>query len=104
MASRRVLCESCTEKKMPAGEREIYARCDEGPAEFQRLIVGVAKMPTAVSRFMTVNGKRIFLPPDQFDCDQCSAAIKPGDKCSAQTIWCEGQDKIEGWEEEFIAA
>lgn len=103
MSARRIICESCAQKHLPAGERQIYARSAIGePPEFQRLVVGVAKSPNPADRVIYVNGQPFNLPEGHFNCDQCDAVIEPGDMCAARTFWCEGQDKAEGWESDFI--
>jgi hypothetical protein len=102
---RHLLCATCAKDKQN-GTRQIYARSPIGePAEFERIVWGVAKTPTAEQRTMSVNGEPMTLTAGQFDCDLCNAPIRPGERACAQSVWAEGGMWAKGighWESEFL--
>src|ERR1041384_4552917 len=99
---RHLLCRECMNEKQP-GTRQIYPRSAIGePAEYERIVVGVARRPAKSQRWIAVNGEKEYLSTDFFNCDSCDAKIKPGDPCGAQTVWTETTGQISPWEHEYI--
>jgi hypothetical protein len=100
---KQILCEACgQEHKLIAGERLALEASDEEPAEYERIVWGKATQPDPAGRVMYVNDVAFPLPLNEYICDLCSASIKPGDRCCAQSVWLDGQDPVEVWEQEFI--
>lgn len=100
--SRHLLCAECSDGKI-AGSRQIMARSDLGePAEFERVVFGIAIPPLPHNRILRVNGEPFPLPPDQYECDDCSAVIKPGDKACARSIWTSEMNPVPPWEHEYL--
>ncbi len=96
-----MLCDDCMENKQP-GTRLLLAKSPIGqPAEYERVVRGIAKVPNPKDRYVQVNGVKHPLPPDHFDCDNCGAEIKPGDKAGTWTVWTEGRP-IREWEHEYL--
>ena len=100
--SRQLLCASCGHGKA-AGVRTFFERSDLGePAEYGRVVWGVARRPDTSQRVMTVNGAPIQLPGDVYDCDGCGCAIRPGERACAQSIWTERQTPVPAWERAYL--
>ena len=99
---RHVRCEDCMKDKQP-GTRMIYPASDIGePAEFERVLLGIARTPEAGQRWMSVNGERKPLPLQHFDCDGCGKPILPGETCGTWTVWTSDQGGIVPWEHEYL--
>ena len=99
---RRVLCYACGMKYPPVGTRQIYEASNGEPAEFQRLIAGLAKQPQKAQRTIHINGIPEELSPEFYECDNCSAHIKRGDRCFAWSVWNEFMEEIPKWEHEYL--
>jgi hypothetical protein len=106
--SRQVLCARCAKWHEPAGTRMVLERLKgtdgdpDAPAEFQRLTFGAAKPPRVEQRVAYINGVPYPMDMDHFDCDQCMAPIKPGDRCAAWTVWSEETGPVAEWESEYM--
>jgi len=74
------------------------------PAEYQRIVWGTAKLPRPEQRVMHINGVPTPMDPGEYTCDLCCASIKPGDRCCAQSVWLEGDERAPAWEHEFMEA
>ena len=98
---RRLLCSSCS-KHEPCDKKLLYAESWPDPAEFIRVRTGQAKLPTQEQRTLYVDGDPQHLSLDGFNCDFCSALIKPGDPITAETIWLGTQREPKPWEDEFL--
>ncbi len=99
---RHLLCRDCAKKKSP-GTRLLYPASEsEGPAEYERVLHGIARTPTANNRWIAINGVRVQLPLDSFVCDICNAPIKPGDSCATHCVRTQTSRPIEPWEHEYI--
>jgi len=85
------------------GTHLLYPRSPIGePAEFERVMRGIAQMPTQDVRWMSVNGVKQNLPMDHWDCDGCGGPIKPGDRCGTWTVWTEEHGGIAPWEHAYL--
>jgi len=51
---------------------------------------------------MYVNGTPYPMTMGEYTCDLCSAAILPGARCCAWTMWLEGEEPDVRWEHEFL--
>lgn len=98
----QLLCLSCAQEYMPAGTRQILARSEEEPAEYQRLVMGVANKPNPATHVITVNAATFPLDPSFYICDHCNVAIKPGDRCAGWTVWAEHMLEPPAWEGEYL--
>lgn len=99
---RHILCAKCMEGKTP-GTRQTHARSDIGePAEFERVVAGIAKKPRQIQRMISVNGVCSYLSLEFFNCDRCDGEIRPGDKAGAITAWTEATVLIAEWEREYL--
>ena len=106
---RELLCEACgTEKHKITGVRLIHSgRIAGEPNEYERVIWGRARVPQAKQRIRRIGDTITLLDPAHYDCDLCSAEIKPGARCMTWTVWVEGRAFHEGdepaiWEDEFV--
>lgn len=97
---RRILCAECALDKRD-GERQIYAGGSDGPPEYERVKWGIAKQPTREQRTIRVNGVPEYLPMGAYTCDDCSADIKPGERCCAWSVWHDGGG-VRPWEHTYI--
>jgi len=100
--SQKLLCDECGSKYEPTLKKEVYARSDFEPAEYIRVIKGIAKIPTREQRMMYINGEPLPLDMDGYDCDMCHAKIMPDDKATCLTIWTERRPTPALWEKDFI--
>jgi hypothetical protein len=83
--------------------RKILERSDIGePAEFQRVVLGIARTPTPDQRWIAVNGVKEPLPLHPYNCDGCNAEIKPGEECGAWSVWTEDMKEVPRWEDQYI--
>lgn len=99
--SRTLLCEPCG-KHRPNGTRMIYDTGPLGePPEYERVVWGTALAPQPEHRVMEINGERVALPADSYDCDHCGRAIPPGARACAVTITVGDRD-IGAWETGFV--
>jgi len=101
---RHVLCGKCLDDKhKQPGTRLIYPRSDIGePAEYERVMIGVAKTPQASQRYIAINGVKETLPLDVYNCDSCNADIRPGERTGTWTVWTEETGEPIPWESEYI--
>jgi hypothetical protein len=100
---RHLLCEACGRgQKLVAGERLALEATKLEPAEYERVVWGTARLPSPAQRVIHINDVPFPLEPGEYTCDLCSAGIKPGDRCCAQTVWLEGQKPAGPWEQEFM--
>ena len=74
-----------------------------GPAETYRVIEGIAKVPRAEDRQLTIGGESHPLAPGHFDCDLCGKPIEPGDRGVCITAW-QSRRQLEppAWEHDYI--
>ena len=63
---------------------------------------GRALAPVLTQRTIYVNNAPFPLNLDHYNCDLCNAEIKTGATCWTQTVWLEGDEKPEAWEQEFL--
>lgn len=98
---RNVLCETCMQERGPSGTRQIFAGGFE-PAEYERVLRGVAKAPQSSQRYIKVNDERRDLPVEFYNCDSCNAEIRAGDRCGTWTVWTDVTGPIGDWEQEYI--
>lgn len=99
---RQLQCENCAGDKLKAGRREAMAATKMEPAEWERVVWGVARIPTEAQRTAYFNGSPVGMSLAQFDCDYCSAAIVPGQRVAAWTVWKEGDPEPPAWEDEYL--
>lgn len=93
---RRLLCKDCAASKK-AGEREAY------PGQFERVVFGIAGSPTRDQRTTYVNGKpQPVMDMGFYNCDDCNAPIRPGDRCCAWSVWTSYRDEPAGWEQRYF--
>jgi hypothetical protein len=101
----KLLCEHCGAGKLPGVWQRSKGSAIE-PPEFERVIYGRAKQPTAEQRFIAVNGERHPLPLTHYDCDECGGKILPGAICVAWSAWVVdrwGEDReVAPWEHDFL--
>jgi len=97
-----LICPNCAQCYLPEGTRLIFSRTEFEPAEFQRLVTGLAKTPTKEQRQMKVMGEWIALDSSCYECDFCNTKILPGSKCAALTVWLDTQKEPKHWEDDFI--
>lgn len=103
-----LLCEECATQhgKIDGTRMALGPAVEDGiviePAEYERVQWGRAKEPLLKNRIQYVNGAPFPLDPHQYECDLCSAVIKPGERCCAQSVWLEHQEPVPAWEGEFI--
>jgi hypothetical protein len=81
----------------------VFARTKYEPAEYARVVRGLARTPTPEQRLAFVNGAPIPFEPGQFECDSCNAVIKAGDPAVAVTVWLEGRQEPPAWEPDYLA-
>lgn len=99
---RHIRCAKCMEGKQE-GTRQLYPRSEIGePAEFERVVIGVARQPQRDQPWMSINGDKRDLPLEFYNCDGCNAQIKPGDRCGCWTVWTEDMGGIVPWEHEYL--
>ncbi len=98
---RRVLCLKCAEGKTE-GTRMLYPSNGLEPAEYERVVFGVAKPPLPKNRIAYLNGNPIQLEHNQYECDSCSAVIHIGDRCCAWSVWTDTTPLMMPWEHEFL--
>lgn len=99
---RVLLCAECGKRKKP-GERIIPASAD-GPAEYERVVFGMARQPLASQRVIDVvtdHVQRLTLPNDYHNCDACNREIRPGDRCCAHSA-CIASGVLAPWEDEYL--
>lgn len=106
---RWIVCTACAQRKEPAGTREILARSPEGePAEFQRLIYGIAKSPQLSQRRVVITRQAITethqMDISYYNCDSCNLIIHPGQLCACWSVWTDEQEPTAAWESEYIEA
>jgi hypothetical protein len=99
--SRQLQCEACAAQKKE-GKRIACEAEGIMPAEWERVIWGVARHPRTEQRWMTINGDRMPLPMAAYNCDLCSAEIVPGQRACAWTIWADGMAEPPAWEDQFL--
>jgi len=100
---RQLLCEGCGERqKLKTGQRMALERTGICPAEFERVAWGRALPPTTEQRTMYVNDTPHPMTMGEYTSDLCSAAILPGARCCAWTMWLEGEEPDVRWEHEFL--
>ena len=101
---RHVRCEQCGAGK-ETGTRMLYPASEIGePAEYERVIWGVARTPQSDQRWMAINGDRKPLPLDHYNCDGCRRHIKPGERCFCWSIWTADRPEISEWESAYLEA
>lgn len=99
---RQLRCEKCIAPRQ-AGTRTIYPRSAIGePAEFERVLIGRAKVPQLNQRWMELNGERQSLPTEYYNCDGCGAEIKPGELCGTWSVWTEDMQPVPAWESSYL--
>jgi hypothetical protein len=101
---RQVLCRNCG-TKYPTSELKILLmpRSSIGePAEYARVMKGLAKVPTKEQRTIHVNDIPMPLENGHYNCDLCMTKIYPDDNATCVTIWVEGQQVPNLWEHDFI--
>jgi hypothetical protein len=100
-----VLCASCIELHGPSGERQIRPRSASisgEPAEYERVLRGIALTPQSTQRYILVNDTKKDLPLDYYNCDLCNAQIRPGEPCGTWTVWTDATGPIPAWEHEYL--
>lgn len=99
---RHLHCAKCGARSTP-GRRQAYAADVDGPAEWERIVRGRAKMPTPEQRDTNVNGTPVPLTLEHFDCDLCGDPIRPGDVATAITAWQPSrQQEPRYWEADYL--
>jgi len=101
---RRVLCEECGSKYKSTLKELAYPRDPETgePAEYRRVLRGIAKSPSGDQRTIYVNNVPHHLDDSHYDCDTCNKEIKPGDKAVCLTVWSERHETPLLWENEYL--
>jgi hypothetical protein len=99
---RHLLCEACG-KDTPEGRRLVFEATPYEPAEWQRVVRGVARTPRPEQRVIYVNGEPFPQTPGQYECDRCNAPIAPGQPATCQTVWRADQAEPPAWEDEYLA-
>jgi hypothetical protein len=86
------------------GTRLAYPRSAIGePAEYERVMKGIARQPQAEQRWVSINGDRHTMTLDFYNCDTCNAEIRPGEPAGCWSVWTEEQaGRIPDWEQEYI--
>ncbi len=99
---RQLLCRACGWDQAP-GRRMLLGRgaLDE-PAEYERVVRGLALRPAAEQRIVRVNDEAFQLGVEAYDCDRCSVHIAPGDSAVAWTVWRSDQLEPGAWEHEYL--
>ena len=114
-AMMHLLCQHCLTAYLPKGRRQVLATGQHGePAEMQRLTVGIARAPQPSQRYVEIAPRgsdgqptqveRIALDLSHYDCDECNAPIRPGDRCAAHTVWLAWRPEPAPWEQEYLDA
>ncbi len=110
---RQLHCDDCIKrpvfgnKPLHEGTYELLAAdaLTGEPAEWVRVIHGSARPPTLETRVMFINGQRVPMPLDAYECDNCNAAIKAGDSAWCVTMWQPArQQEPPRWEDAYVAA
>lgn len=99
---RHLYCERCGERFPGEGVRELFARSQYEPAEYGRVVRGLARTPTPQQRTAFVNGVPLPLAAGQFECDFCNTTITPGAPVVAITAWREDQQEPPAWEQDYV--
>ena len=102
---RQILCAKCSVGREPGEYQSEY------PGEYVRVVFGKAKSPLKEQRMVEIGKidptgkmkleKTIELELDHFDCDQCSAPIRPGDPACAFSAWVGGR-RVPEWEGKYL--
>ncbi len=102
--TRYAWCAECGKKYPEAATRLLlYPRSAAGePAEYGRIVKGLAVTPSRSQRTMYINSVPHELSLSQFECDHCSAAILPGQPMTCLTIWHEDQPVPPAWESDYL--
>jgi hypothetical protein len=98
---RHILCEGCAGKHSGEGRRMLLAATAFEPAEYERIMVGIARTPTPDQRVMTIGTEAMKLAPGYFNCDDCNERIMPGEPATARTVWVADREPAP-WEHEFL--
>ena len=106
---RHLLCEECGEDTTANGPRKegtriLYPASIEGPAEYERVVWGVARTPQLSQRVIYMNGAPQQLTTDEYTCDRCGNSILPGAWCCAWSVWTDLRSVIEPWEAEYMTS
>lgn len=102
----RLLCRGCG-AEYKAGTHIVYEATAVEPAEFARAVYGVAKAPTQEQRTITTHytdgtQEASALDTAFYNCDLCSALVKPGDPAVCVSIWMEIDEEPPAWEHEYV--
>ena len=99
--SREFLCITCRDDQ--PGRRMLFAASREGPEEWGRFVVGIARKPQPEQRVIKVNGEAVPLVLDVWTCDGCGATIRPGDRAGTRTVWMpDDGSEPPVWETEYL--
>lgn len=108
---RQMHCNACmkrpvfSDQPLREGTYELLAanHATGEPAEWVRVIHGIARPPRPATRMMYINGDPLPLPLDAYECDNCNVAIYPGDVASCVTMWQPPrQPEPPRWEEAYL--
>jgi hypothetical protein len=99
--SRQLLCETCG-AKYEQGVHCLYEATPDEPAEWARVVKGLAKTPTREQMTIWVNGVPEQLDPAAYLCDLCGESVGPGEPAVALTIWLGGTEQPAVWERDYV--
>lgn len=108
--SRQIWCDACGQRPhfgaglLKIGRYELLPESNFGePAEWVRVVKGIARRPTPEQRVMTINDEAFPLNPDSYTCDDCNADIKPGQVAWCVTVFTPGyRGEPAAWESAFV--
>lgn len=83
-------CAKCAKDKQ-AGTRKVFEASVWGePAEYERVVKGIARAPRAEQRVVFINRAAYPMSQGQYDCDNC------------WTVWLDGMEEPAAWENEYL--
>jgi hypothetical protein len=108
---RHVLCGKCAKGKI-AGTQLAFAAGSEGPAEYERVVFGLARQPTPDQRTISIGGgdtiadayantQPLALRPGVYNCDMCNREIHPGERICCYSAWL-ADHEIPPWEDDYL--
>jgi hypothetical protein len=99
---RQVLCSGCGQPWRDGTYEALPASRDGEPAEWARVVRGLAGQPQASQRTIKVNDTAYPLPLTHYNCDGCDQPIVPGEPLVCVTVWMAGRPEPPTWETAYL--